>query len=81
MNPAVTITVECSPILKLKDIQNRGEIKVPADTSITTLLDRLGVPTGQHRYLLVYANGRKQGLNYIVQNGDALQLFLPIGGG
>jgi sulfur carrier protein ThiS len=77
----VNITVEHSAVLKLKNIQNRGEINLPEDITIAALLNRLGVQAGQHKYLLTYVNGKKRGLNHMLQDGDALQLFLPIGGG
>jgi hypothetical protein len=44
-------------------------------------LGQLGVPGNQQRYLLVYANGKKQTLSYTLHDGDAVQLYLPIGGG
>jgi len=77
----VIITVEHSAVLKLKNIQNRGEINVPEDITVAALLIRLGVQAGQHKYLLTYVNGTKRGLSHILHEGDALQLFLPIGGG
>ena len=75
------ITVEHSAVLKLKNIRNKGEIQVPEDISIAALLSRLGVQTGQHKYLLIYVTGKKRSLSHLLQDGDALQLFLPIGGG
>jgi sulfur carrier protein ThiS len=75
------ITVEHSAVLRLKNIKSRGELNVPEDITITALLNRLGIQAGQHKYLLTYVNGTKRGLNHILHDGDALQLFLPIGGG
>jgi sulfur carrier protein ThiS len=77
----VIITIEHSAVLKLKNIRNRGEMEVPEDITIAALLTRLGVQPGQHKYLLTYVNGMKRGLNHLLLDGDAVQLFLPIGGG
>jgi sulfur carrier protein ThiS len=77
----VSITLEHSPILKLKETAQTGRIEVPAGTTAGELLALLGIPSDHHRYILVYANGRKQGLGYVLRQGDAVQLFLPIGGG
>jgi len=77
----VIITIEHSAVLKLKNIKNRGETSVPEDITIAALLNRLGVQAAQHKYLLPYVNGTKRGLNHILHEGDAVQLFLPIGGG
>jgi hypothetical protein len=75
----VIVNLQASPLLKLKG--SSGDIEVPVGTNVRALLSQLGVQESQQRYLLVYANGKKQGLSYVVQDHDALQLFLPIGGG
>jgi sulfur carrier protein ThiS len=77
----VTITLQHSPILKLKNLDSNGELTLSDGTTIRALLGRLGIPDGQQRYLIVYANGKKQTLSYTLEHGDAVQLFLPIGGG
>jgi sulfur carrier protein ThiS len=77
----VRIIVNHSPILKLKGLGAGGELEVAAGTTVAALLGRLGVPGTQQRYLLVYVNGRKQTVSYALQQDDAVQLFLPIGGG
>jgi molybdopterin converting factor small subunit len=77
----VSITLQHSPILKLKETAPTGRIEVPAGTTAGELLTLLGIHSDHHRYILVYANGRKQGLGYVLRQGDAVQLFLPIGGG
>jgi molybdopterin converting factor small subunit len=77
----MTISVHHSPVLKLTGLEDNGKLEVDAGTTVQGLLGRLGVPDGQQRYLLVYANGRKQTLSYTLKHGDEVQLFLPIGGG
>jgi sulfur carrier protein ThiS len=77
----VRISVNHSPILKLKGLAQNGEVEIPAGSTVQALLGRLGVPDTQQRYLLVYVNGGKQTLSYTLRQADALQLFLPIGGG
>ena len=77
----VSITLRCSPILKLNDIAQKERVEVPAGTTAGELLHRLGIRSDHQRYILVYANGRKQGLGYVLQAEDQMQLFLPIGGG
>ena len=75
------ITLHHSPILKLKDVENGGQLEVSVGSTIETLLSSLGIPEDQHRYLLAYANREKKELSYVIQNGDVLHLYLPIGGG
>jgi len=56
-------------------------VEVSAGTTVGELMSRLGVPDAQQRYLLVYVNGKKQTVSCALRQGDAVQLFLPIGGG
>jgi sulfur carrier protein ThiS len=75
----MTITVKHSPLIKLKGCS--GEMKISTGTTVGALLKALGVAEKQQKYLVVTVNGGKQGLSYMIQDNDALQLFLPIGGG
>jgi sulfur carrier protein ThiS len=77
----VSITVQHSPILKVEGISQGDRFEVPAGSTVGSLLDRLGIPTNQQRYLIVYANGGKKTSSYLLKQDDAIQLFLPIGGG
>ena len=77
----VTISLSHAPILKLKELDDSGKLELPSGSTIQVLLARLGIPDSQQRYLIVYANGKKQTLSYILRQDDAVQLFLPIGGG
>ncbi len=78
---SVSITLKHSPILKLKNFAEKGRVEVPEGTTVEALLELIGIHSNHHRYLLVYANGRKRGLDYGLQQDDEVQLFLPIGGG
>ena len=77
----MTITLQYSPILNLKSVTQGERFELPAGTTASALLGRLGIHSNHQRYLIVYANGKKQTLGYTLRNGDSVQLFLPIGGG
>jgi sulfur carrier protein ThiS len=77
----ISIILQHSPILKVWEISQNGRVQIPAGSTVSVLLGRLGIPANQQRYLIVYANGSKQSLSYILRENDAVQLFLPIGGG
>jgi sulfur carrier protein ThiS len=77
----VIVTIKHSAVLKLKDLPNRGEVELPEGITIAELLRKLGIQTAQQKYLIIYVNGNKRGLGHRLQDGDAVQLFLPIGGG
>jgi len=78
---SVSITLKHSPILKVRDFAREGRVEVPEGTTVEALLERIGIHSNHHRYLLVYANGCKRGLDYALQQDDQVQVFLPIGGG
>lgn len=52
---------------------------VPDGTNVSDILGRLGVPREHTK--LVFVNGRHQGLDYTLQDGDELGLFPPVAGG
>ena len=78
---SISITLQHSPILKVRKISQDNRVEVPAGTTVNALLEVLGIPQNQRRYLIVYANGRKQSSSYPLRQDDTLQLFFPIGGG
>jgi sulfur carrier protein ThiS len=81
INRSIFITLQHSPILKLRKISQDNRVEVPAGMNAGALLELVGIPQNQQRYIIVYANGRKQSLSYTLRQDDELQLFLPIGGG
>ena len=77
----MTINLTHSPILKLNNVDDQGQVEVRAGTDVKALLADLGVPEKHQRYVLVYINGKKQTSGYTLRQDDTVQLFLPIGGG
>ena len=65
----------------MRELSRDGRVQVPGGTTVASLLERLGIPSKQQRYIIVYTNGKKQSLNYTLRQDDTVQLFLPIGGG
>jgi len=62
--------------------------KLPADadrhpihgpTAVKDLLSKLGIPAQQAK--LIFVNGRKAGPDALLQDGDRLGVFPPVGGG
>jgi molybdopterin converting factor small subunit len=62
--------------------------KLPADadqypirgqTAVKDLLSELGIPA--HQAKLIFINGRKAGPDTLLQDGDRLGVFPPVGGG
>jgi molybdopterin converting factor small subunit len=53
--------------------------KLPDRTTIAELLSKLNIPEEETK--LLFVNGKKQPLEYEVQNGDRVGIFPPVGGG
>ncbi|MFH1152320.1 MAG: MoaD/ThiS family protein [Pseudomonadota bacterium] len=47
--------------------------------SVGELIAELGIPADQAK--LIFVNGRKQELDYILAQGDRVGIFPPVGGG
>ena len=53
--------------------------ELPAGATLQDLVERLGIPPDQTK--VTFVNGRAQELNWILQPGDEVGIFPPIGGG
>lgn len=53
--------------------------KLPDKTTIAGLLAKLNIPEEETK--LIFVNGRKEPLEYEVQNRDRVGIFPPVGGG
>ena len=54
-------------------------LQMPEGASLTALLARLGVPKEEARIISV--NYRQQANDYLLQDGDRVAIFPPVGGG
>ncbi|MCG8642228.1 MAG: MoaD/ThiS family protein [Desulfobacterales bacterium] len=59
--------------------ENAGNHEVKEGQTIDDLIQSLGIPQGLVK--LIFVNGKKQDRNYVLQDGDRLGLFPPVGGG
>ncbi|MGB9804225.1 MAG: MoaD/ThiS family protein [Desulfofundulus sp.] len=55
------------------------EVEHPEGTTVAELVDSLGIPRDQVFTVLV--NGRHAAMNAVLQPGDRVSLFPPVGGG
>jgi sulfur carrier protein ThiS len=53
--------------------------EIPEGTTVRQLIDRLGIPEAKAR--LVFVDGRKADWETVLQNGQRLGVFPPVGGG
>ncbi|THB78044.1 MAG: MoaD/ThiS family protein [Desulfobacteraceae bacterium] len=59
--------------------ENSEAYTMEPDTRLDTLITRLGIP--QEQVKLVFVNGKRQELSYVLDEGDRVGVFPPVGGG
>jgi molybdopterin synthase sulfur carrier subunit len=59
--------------------ENAGEYEIASGKTIDALILGLGIPEGLVK--LVFINGKRQEKDYVMQDGDRVGLFPPVGGG
>ncbi len=55
------------------------KIEIPQKTTISRLLEKLKIPGGEKKLILI--NGNRQPDNYHLKENDEVSIFPPIGGG
>lgn len=59
--------------------ENAEAFQVEQGTRVEKLMEDLGIPGDSVK--LIFVNGKRQGRDYCLQDGDRLGLFPPVGGG
>lgn len=54
-------------------------VELPTGATLQDLVERLGIPPDDTK--VTFVNGRAQELNWVLQPGDDVGIFPPIGGG
>lgn len=59
--------------------ENADNFTVQEGTTVEMLIRELNIPADTVK--LIFVNGRKQDTTYVLQSGDRLGMFPPVGGG
>ena len=59
--------------------ENAGNHEIKEGQTIDNLIQDLGIP--RELVKLIFVNGKKQESTYVLQDGDRVGLFPPVGGG
>lgn len=59
--------------------ENAGNHEIKEGQTIDDLIQDLGIP--RELVKLIFVNGKKQESTYVLQDGDRVGLFPPVGGG
>lgn len=78
---AVKIHVTYAAVLKIDQVASGSHVEIDDGTTIADFLTRCSVQEAHQRYIIPIVNGESRRLDYTLQNGDRLNLLLPVGGG
>ncbi len=63
------------------NLKNGETLQIQEGTTISDVLDGLKVQKTIQKLVVPSVNGEHQGISYVLQANDELDLFLPLGGG
>ncbi|MGD9872787.1 MAG: MoaD/ThiS family protein [Kiritimatiellia bacterium] len=75
------VTVNHTAHLKLTGIEPGKSAEIETGASIADLLRKCGVQESHLQFVTPYVNGKEVRIHHVLQDGDELKLFLPVGGG
>ncbi len=75
------ITVELAGPLHVNGIDKKGTVELEDGSSVSLLLDKLGVRKEHAKYVSAFVNGKEIRLSSGLNDNDQVKLFLPLGGG
>ena len=75
------ITVDCTRLVDRGGRKDVEELELPENANVFTMLEMLSFPKHQARFMVVMRNEKRlQGFTR-VQDGDHLEIAVPLGGG
>jgi sulfur carrier protein ThiS len=77
----VKIHVTYAAVLKIDHVRSGSHVNVDDGTTVAGFLTLCGVQERHQRSIVPLVNGVSRRLDYALQDGDSLNLLLPVGGG
>lgn len=74
----ITITLKCYATLATH-CPTEGELSLQEPVDVAALMDRLGIPADEVK--LIFVNGKRVDPDRVLDHGDQVGLFPPVGGG
>lgn len=75
------IHVTYAAVLKIEHVVSGSPMEIEPGTTIAEFLSLCSVQERYHRSIIPVVNGESRRLDYTLQEGDSLNLLLPVGGG
>lgn len=76
-----TITVSFAGTIYIKNLKSGEKVHIDNDITISAFLLKNGLNACHLKLIIPVVNSVEQKLDYTLQDGDKLNLYLPIGGG
>jgi sulfur carrier protein ThiS len=77
----IKVKLTFNGVIDIKNIKNNSFLDIVHGTSIGDVLVDLGIRKEHKRFIITIVNDKKQPQTYVLNDGDHLSLFLPVGGG
>ncbi len=75
------VTLNYAAVLKLEKVNSGSTVDLSEGTTVSQLLSDCRIKEEHKRYILVFVDEKKRDLNYVLRDGEQLNLYMPIGGG
>ncbi len=75
------VTLNYAAVLKLEKVSSGSTVDLSEGTTVSQLLSDYRIKEEHKRYILVFVDEKKRDLNYVLRDGEELNLYIPIGGG
>jgi len=75
------ISVSFAGTIYIKGLMSGEKVEIEHNTSISAFLLSKGLAPHHLKLVIPVVNGEEQPLDYILQDNDKLNLFMPVGGG
>ncbi|NOZ13972.1 MAG: MoaD/ThiS family protein [Acidobacteria bacterium] len=75
------IVLEFPGFLQITGVDSGGTSEVAEGKTVSQLLDDFGIAYDHQRYIIPIVNREEKRLDYVLQDGDHLFLYVPVGGG
>jgi len=64
-----------------EDVKSGDTIALEPGTTVSQFLTAKGIRNAHQRFVIPIINGEEKSLKHIIEEGDEVRLFLPVGGG
>lgn len=75
------VTLNYAAVLKLEKVNSGSTVDLSEGTTVSQLLSDCSIKEEHKRYILVFVDEKKRDLDYVLRDGEELNLYMPIGGG